>query len=294
MGFNGSPLATSVSRIATCIITAVYYYFWMPRAHPHLVQGHSYGDDLRGTEPEDILPAEEQGGEEESKGGAAASLRAPLLRHENGGGSNSSRLGDGNGNGNGNGSAATTTAAAAAAPSSNGGKIPFRQAFWRFLSLAIPGGIMVGLEAWSFDWTVSFSAQFGTENLDAHQSMMSVSAFTYLTVPLAVRACDCGCWVVDPPPARVYSRRSVHPSIPRRWPSPPPSAWGTCWGRSSRSRYASERGGFDWRFGLSVLTGLVCCVCVCVCVCVFVSRSSKIEVKVTHSFPPHTSDLFEL
>lgn len=24
----------------------------------------------------------------------------------------------------------------------------------RFLALAIPGGLMVGLEAWSFDWTM--------------------------------------------------------------------------------------------------------------------------------------------
>ena len=45
---------------------------------------------------------------------------------------------------------------------------------------------MVGLEAWSFDFTTSFAAQFGTEALDAHQSMMSISAFTYLTVPLAI------------------------------------------------------------------------------------------------------------
>lgn len=178
MGFNGSPLATSVSRIATCIITAAYYYFWMPRAHPRLVQGHSAAADLRGAEPEDILPAAAAAGEE-SKADAAASLRAPLLRHENGA--------------NGTATVAATASDVDSSSSSGsagggggGGKLPFRQAFWRFMALAIPGGIMVGLEAWSFDWTVTFSAQFGTEYLDAHQSMMSVSALTYLSVPLAV------------------------------------------------------------------------------------------------------------
>ncbi len=44
----------------------------------------------------------------------------------------------------------------------------------------------MGLEAWSFDWSLVGCAQFGTEALDGHQSMMSISAFTYLTVPLAV------------------------------------------------------------------------------------------------------------
>lgn len=160
MGFDGSPLATSVSRIFTCGITFLYYYVLMPRWHPHLVQGHSYGGDLRGTEPEDILlPAEEEEGDEGKGNGNRAedkgkdALREPLLPRQEGG---------------------------------QGGKITFRQAFWRFLALAIPGGVMVGLEAWSFDLTTSLAARSGTEALDAHQSMMSISAFTYLTVPLAV------------------------------------------------------------------------------------------------------------
>lgn len=30
----------------------------------------------------------------------------------------------------------------------------------RFMGLALPGGIMVGLEAWSFDWTMVLAAHF--------------------------------------------------------------------------------------------------------------------------------------
>ena len=161
MGFEGSPLATSTSRILTALLTAGYYYCVMSKrqTHGHLVQGHSYNQDLKGDEPVDILAGDH--GED----GHGDALRQPLLP----------------------GSPATPTDASASASSSSfPDTLAFRQAFWRFLALAIPGGFMLGLEAWSFDWTVTFAAQFGTEALDAHQSMMSISAFTYLTVPLAI------------------------------------------------------------------------------------------------------------
>jgi hypothetical protein len=176
MGFDGSPLATSVSRIFTCLITFAYYYGVMPRSYPHLVgaQGHALGDDLRGTEPEDILSVDSG---ESLDARSSDALREPLLVGQPNGAGVAAEAAGRQGGATGNGG------------SGNGGsarKLPFRQAFGRFLALAIPGGIMVGLEAWSFDWTVVFCAQFGTEALDGHQSMMSISAFTYLTVPLAV------------------------------------------------------------------------------------------------------------
>ena len=205
MGFRGSPLATSTSRILTCLLTAIYYYGFMPKAHPHAVQGQICPEvDLKGEEPEDVLVGKQQqqhgGGmngngngssssssnsssssSNSSKKKAAAegdSLRQPLLSSSDGPSSSAafSPVPDSLPP-----SVLTADTAAAAA-----GKVPFREALWRFLCLAIPGGFMVGLEAWSFDFTTSFAAQFGTEALDAHQSMMSISAFTYLTVPLAI------------------------------------------------------------------------------------------------------------
>lgn len=131
MGFDGSPLATSVSRIFTCLVTFAYYYGVMPRTHPHLVQGHSQGEadsGLRGTEPEDILlPAEEE--DALAGDGSSSALQTPLLQQQQP---------QQNGNGHG-----ADEAAATGSGSGGGGKLPFRQAFWRFLALAIPGGIMV-------------------------------------------------------------------------------------------------------------------------------------------------------
>jgi len=197
MGFPGSPLATSTSRILTCLLTAVYYYGFMPKAHPQSVQGQicPEGEDVKGEEPADVLLGKRQ--QQQQNGGGVTgtgngsssssskkkavaegdSLRQALLSSSDGSSSSSafSPVRDSLPP-----SAPTADTAAAA------GKVPFREALWRFLCLAIPGGFMVGLEAWSFDFTTSFAAQFGTEALDAHQSMMSISAFTYLTVPLAI------------------------------------------------------------------------------------------------------------
>jgi len=132
MGFDGSPLATSVSRIFTCLVTFAYYYGVMPR-HLHLVQGHSQGEaesDLRGTEPEDILlPAEEE--DALAGDGSSSALQTPLLQQQQ-------QQQQQNGNGHG-----ADGAAATGSGGGSGGKLPFRQAFWRFLALAIPGGIMV-------------------------------------------------------------------------------------------------------------------------------------------------------
>jgi len=200
MGFPGSPLATSTSRILTCLLTAIYYYGFMPKAHPHAVQGQICPEvGLKGEEPEDVLVAKQQqqhgGGmngngdgssssssSNSSKKEAAAegdSLRQPLLSSSDGPSSSAafSPVPD---------SLPPSVLTADTAAAAAAGKVPFRGALWRFLCLAIPGGFMVGLEAWSFDFTTSFAAQFGTEALDAHQSMMSISAFTYLTVPLAI------------------------------------------------------------------------------------------------------------
>lgn len=173
MGFTGSPLATSTSRILTCALTGVYYYSVMPKTRPRALQGRSWSADLQGEEPGSILTDRDTdgqvwGAEVRGVGGpASGSLQQPLLS-EVGYASSSEPPPE--------------PAGGEAFP----GRTPFREALCRFLRLAIPGGFMVGLEAWSFDFTTSFAAQFGTEALDAHQSMMSISAFTYLTVPLAI------------------------------------------------------------------------------------------------------------
>ncbi len=197
MGFSGSPLATSTSRILTCLLTAIYYYFLMPKAHPQSVQGQicPEGEDVKGEESDDILSGKQRPQQEHRNGvnsngsnstsnstskKAAAeeeSLRQPLLLASSSLDSPSSSSAFSPVPDSLPPSAPTADTAAAAAA----GKVLFREALWRFLCLAVPGGFMVGLEAWSFDFTTSFAAQFGTEALDAHQSMMSISAFTYLT-----------------------------------------------------------------------------------------------------------------
>lgn len=143
---------------------AVYYYIILPRSRPNnlMQQGHSYAADLQGEEPDDVL-----GGDGDS------ALQEALLTK-------------GNSRSSSNGGVASSTVPSTAQVTRDSNAIAFREAFGRFLALAIAGGIMVGLEAWSFDWTIPFAGQFGEESLDAHQSLMSVSAFTYLTVPLAI------------------------------------------------------------------------------------------------------------
>jgi len=204
MGFPGSPLATSTSRILTCLLTAIYYYFLMPEAHPQSVQGQTCleGEGVRGKESDDILSGKQwpqqqhrtgvngNGGSSKSSCSSSSSsssssskaaaedesLRQPLLLSSSSLDSPSSSSAFSSVPNSLPPSAPTADTAAAVA-----GKVLFREALWRFMRLAVPGGFMVGLEAWSFDFTTSFAAQFGTEALDAHQSMMSISAFTYLT-----------------------------------------------------------------------------------------------------------------
>jgi len=56
----------------------------------------------------------------------------------------------------------------------------------RFLGIALPGGIMQSMEGWFFNITVVLAGFLGEIVLSAHQIMLNVIAFTYLSVPFSV------------------------------------------------------------------------------------------------------------
>lgn len=83
--------------------------------------------------------------------------------------------------------AAHPAAHAASAPAAAGAP-PFRVALRRFLALGVPGGFVMGLEAWCFELQTMLAAAFGATALDAHAIVLSVASFTFLGFPLGVAA----------------------------------------------------------------------------------------------------------
>jgi MATE family multidrug resistance protein len=56
----------------------------------------------------------------------------------------------------------------------------------QYLKTGIAGGFMIGLETWGFDIAVLMASRLGDVSLNAHVILLSASAFTFVTFPLAV------------------------------------------------------------------------------------------------------------
>eukprot|EP01025_Chloroclados_australasicus_P069670 TRINITY_DN9862_c0_g1_i2.p1 TRINITY_DN9862_c0_g1~~TRINITY_DN9862_c0_g1_i2.p1 ORF type:complete len:410 (-),score=45.12 TRINITY_DN9862_c0_g1_i2:1748-2977(-) len=56
---------------------------------------------------------------------------------------------------------------------------------YRFVRLGVAGGFMLLTEALSFEITTAFAARLGTDELDAHVSMLTTGAISYTTFPLS-------------------------------------------------------------------------------------------------------------
>lgn len=56
----------------------------------------------------------------------------------------------------------------------------------KFLHLGIPGALMLGLEAWSFEITTFLAAYLGTVSLDAHVILLNIIGFTFMSLPFAL------------------------------------------------------------------------------------------------------------
>ncbi|CAM9737971.1 unnamed protein product, partial [Phaeothamnion confervicola] len=61
---------------------------------------------------------------------------------------------------------------------------------WRmvraFSLIGIPGALMLGLEAASFDLTTAFAARLGTVAVDAHTSMLNIVTFSFISLPFGL------------------------------------------------------------------------------------------------------------
>ncbi|KAG2423378.1 hypothetical protein HXX76_015344 [Chlamydomonas incerta] len=55
-----------------------------------------------------------------------------------------------------------------------------------FLSLGIPGGCMLALEAGSFDITTAFAGALGQVEVSAHSTLLGVCTYTFISFPFAV------------------------------------------------------------------------------------------------------------
>lgn len=56
----------------------------------------------------------------------------------------------------------------------------------RYILIGIPGGLMLGLEAWMFDACIIFIAHMGTISLDVTAIILIICNFTYTAVPFAI------------------------------------------------------------------------------------------------------------
>lgn len=70
----------------------------------------------------------------------------------------------------------------------------------RFLVIALPGAIMLGLEAWAFETTTLMAAYLTMEALDAHTVMLNMTGLLFLTMPFPLGVATsirtgflCGC-----------------------------------------------------------------------------------------------------
>jgi MATE family multidrug resistance protein len=58
--------------------------------------------------------------------------------------------------------------------------------FSRFFSLAIPGAVMLSLEAWAFEVSTILAGLLGTVTLDAHSITINIAGFLFLSCPFAI------------------------------------------------------------------------------------------------------------
>eukprot|EP00004_Rigifila_ramosa_P024158 TRINITY_DN6929_c0_g1_i3.p1 TRINITY_DN6929_c0_g1~~TRINITY_DN6929_c0_g1_i3.p1 ORF type:complete len:427 (+),score=103.42 TRINITY_DN6929_c0_g1_i3:165-1283(+) len=56
----------------------------------------------------------------------------------------------------------------------------------KFLKYGLPGGVTLGLEAWSFEIVTLLAGIFGSVALDAHSTLLSVCAFIFFSFPVGV------------------------------------------------------------------------------------------------------------
>ena len=56
----------------------------------------------------------------------------------------------------------------------------------RFLDLGLQGGLMMGLEAWSFELQTILAGLLGQTALDAHTIMLTVASFTFVAFPFGI------------------------------------------------------------------------------------------------------------
>ena len=165
LGFQGSPIATSTSRFLSCLLLGGYYYYkFVDRNTSNIERREGRTEVVR----YEILPHEE-----EEQVNEKSNLVENSINNFEEGGNNQGRSGHDN--------ISTESYSQDVSPTVS-------DMFFKFMFLAIPGGFMTGLESWAFDTSVVFASLLPNSEqpatTDAHQSMLTISALTFLTFAL--------------------------------------------------------------------------------------------------------------